>query len=175
MAFKTKSGVEITGEYINTLYNSCKQWRDPYKSDWITFYKQYRSYRDEMEYPLRSSIFVPYTFALIETVVPLMLGALFNTEPMVSVTARKGAIYELASIIEEGLAYFVEDYRVNIYFKLEDFLKDCAIYGTSFARILPQFKKDNEYNVNNRKIAKYWRTFILSDFFIFFKISIGNL
>lgn len=144
--FKTRSGLELDGHYIYSLMNDIKAWRTPYRDNWIEYYKRYRSYRESGNYPFRSNIFVPFTFSLVETVVPMLMGALFNVEPLIAVTARKGAVYELSTILEDGLAYYCEDARLGLYRKFEDFFKDMAIYGTAFAKILPKFTKRDVYN-----------------------------
>ncbi|RLB06399.1 MAG: hypothetical protein DRG83_00015 [Deltaproteobacteria bacterium] len=153
--FKTPAGKEIDASYIRNLYNEVKVWRQPYYQRWINYYKQYRSYREEANYPFRSSLFIPYTFSLVEHVVPSTLSSIFSSEPVISVSPRKGAVAELATLIEEVLNYFIEDNRLKLYFRLEDFFKEAAIYGTSFARILPSFTKENFYNPITEEFAPF--------------------
>jgi len=146
MPFKTPSGKEIDASYVTRLHQETKAWREDFYRRWKDFYKQYRSYREASKYPFRSSLFIPYTFALVEHIVPSTLASLFSTEPLVSVTPRKGAVAELAGLLEQVLNYFFEDNRLKLYFRLEDFFKEAAIYGTSFMRVLPVFGKENFYN-----------------------------
>ena len=147
MPFTTISGKEINAEYITRLKDEIKQWRQPYYQRWIEYYKQYRSYQEESNYPFRSNLFIPYTFALVEHIVPAMLASFFSTEPIVSVVPRKGAVAELSYLIETIVNYFLEDTRTRLYQVLEESLKEAAIYGTAFMRILPVFGNENYYNV----------------------------
>jgi len=153
--FKTITGKEIDASYINNLIAEVESWRRPYYTRWLEYYKQYRSYREESKYPFRSNLFIPYTFAMVEHIVPSILSTVFSTEPIISVSPRKGAVAELAYLIEQILHYFIEDDRLKLYFRLEDFLKEATIYGTSFARILPSFTKENFYNPITDELAPY--------------------
>lgn len=154
---------------INNLYKSIKGWRVDHQNRWETWYELYRSYIDEDEHPWRANLFIPYTFSLIETVVPKMLGSIFNTKPIVSIITRKGndidpqemeqaqtlltdtglegpvlPTSELAELIERILDYQFEDEALEFYPQLEEFFKGVAIYGTGFASVEPKFKDETD-------------------------------
>lgn len=129
-------------QYISDLFLACKQWRQPYEDRWKRYYKLYRSYRDSTQYPFKSNIFVPYLFSKVESIVPKMLGSLFNTRPIVSIQARKGASMDLAKVMERLLEYQFDEENLEFFNKVLEFFKECVIYGSSFLKILPKFNDD---------------------------------
>jgi len=126
-------------DFVVEQFDYSEDFRESHKEKWENYYKLYRSYRQKSLYPLKSNIFVPYTFALVEQVVPKMLGAIFNTKPIVSVGVREGGDQDLAILLERMLDYLFDQERLEMYFRLQDFFKEAAIYGTSFAMIRPKF------------------------------------
>lgn len=128
--------------YISELYDSVKNWRDPQEKRWKRFYKLYRNYRNAADQPFKSNIFVPYIFSIVESVVPKMLGTIFNTRPIISVSPRQGASVDLAYLLENLLEYQLDDEQLEFFTKILEFFKECVIYGTSFAKIVPKFRDD---------------------------------
>lgn len=134
--------------YISELFEATKRWRQPYEDRWKKFYKIYRSFRDQTLYPFKSSLFVPYTFSIVESVVPKMLGMIFNTRPIISVQARQGASMDLATVMERLLEYQLDDERLEFFSKNLEFFKECAVYGTSFLKVIPKFLDDDLVSFN---------------------------
>ena len=128
--------------YIAELFESTKRWRQPYEDRWKKFYKLYRSYRDKTVYPYKSNIFVPYIFSIVESVVPKMLGTIFNTRPIISVQPRKGSSATLAKLMERLLEYQLDEEQLEFFTKILEFFKECAVYGTSFMKVIPRFNDD---------------------------------
>jgi hypothetical protein len=139
---------ENPAQYISNLYDAVKRWRQPYEDQWKKFYKLYRSYRDSTIYPFKSNLFVPYVFSIVETVVPKMLGTIFNTRPLISVQARQGASENLAKVMERLLEYQLDDERLEFFSKILEFFKECTIYGTSFLKVIPKFGDDELVSFN---------------------------
>ncbi len=130
-------------QYVSDLFDSTKRWRDSSEERWKRFYKLYRSWRDVTNTPLKSNIFVPYIFSIVESVVPKMLGTVFNARPILSVMARKGASEDLSKLLERLLEYQLDEDQLEFFNKILEFLKECAIYGSSFAKIVPKFNDDD--------------------------------
>jgi len=139
---------EDPASYIENLFLATKRWREPYEERWKDFYKLYRSYRDETQYPFKSNLFVPYIFSIVESVVPKMLGTIFNTRPIISVQARQGASENLAKVMERLLEYQLDDERVEFFNKCLEFFKECVIYGTAFLKVIPKFNDDELASFN---------------------------
>ncbi len=134
--------------YITRVFEATKQWRQPYEDRWKRFYKLYRSYRDPSQYTLKSNVFVPYTFSIVETVVPKMLGTIFNTRPILSVVPRHGTSEGMARLLESLLQYQLDEEQLEFFNKVLEFFKETAIYGTSFAKVIPKFNDDDLVSFN---------------------------
>lgn len=135
-------------EFISSLFLSVKNWRDPYERRWKRFYKLYRSYRDSTAHPFKSNIFVPYIFSIIESVVPKMLGSVFNSRPIISVQPRKGAAVDMSKLLESLLEFQLDEEQLEFFSKILEFFKETAIYGTSFMKIIPRFNDDELVSFN---------------------------
>lgn len=135
-------------DYVTNLYLAVKNWRNPQEKRWRRFYKLYRSYRDQGQTAFKSNIFVPYIFSIVESVVPKMLGTIFNTRPVISVSPRKGASVDLARLLESLLEYQLDEEQLEFFSKVLEFFKECVIYGTSFAKIIPKFNDDELVTFN---------------------------
>jgi len=135
-------------QYVSDLYNAVKQWRDSQETRWKRFYKLYRNYRSVSDTPYKSNIFVPYIFSKVEAVVPKMLGTIFNTRPILTVQPRKGASEDLAILLERLLEYQLDEDQLEFFSKILEFFKECAIYGSSFAKVIPKFNNDELASFN---------------------------
>jgi hypothetical protein len=133
---------------VTSLFNVIKRWRDPYESRWKRFYKLYRSYRDVQTTTLKSNIFVPYIFSIVESIVPKMLGTIFNTRPIISVMQRGEEYGGLAKLLERVLEYQLDEDQLELFSKILEFFKEAVIYGTSFAKIIPRFNDDELVSFN---------------------------
>ena len=134
--------------FVTQLYDVTKNWRKPYEDRWKRFYKLYRSYRDAQTTPFKSNIFVPYIFSIVESVVPKMLGTIFNTRPIISVIPRKGASEGMATLLERLLEYQLDEEQLEFFTKILEFFKETVIYGTAFAKIIPKFSDDEAVSFN---------------------------
>jgi len=134
--------------FITNLYQSTKNWRDSQEKRWKRFYKLYRNHRDSSTQPFKSNVFVPYIFSIVESVVPKMLGTIFNTRPIISVSPRQGSSVDLARLLESLLEYQLDEEQLEFFTKILEFFKECVIYGTSFAKIVPKFNDDDLASFN---------------------------
>jgi hypothetical protein len=134
--------------YVSELYQDISRWREDNEDRWKTYYKLYRNYRDPTQYPLKSNIFVPYIFSIVESVVPKMLGTIFNTRPIISVQPRSGGSEDLAKVLERILEFQLDDEQMEFFSKILEFFKECAIYGTAFMKVVPRFHDDPMVSFN---------------------------
>lgn len=139
---------EDPAAYISNLYLSIKQWRQPIEERLKRFYKLYRSYRDPSTNPYKSNIFVPYTFSIVESVVPKMLGTVFNTRPIISVQPRKGRAVGVSKLLETLLEYQLDEEQLEFFSKILEFFKEACIYGTAFMKVVPRFNDDELVSFN---------------------------
>lgn len=125
--------------HITGLYTTSRDWRQDSEDHWDTHYKDYRFYRKKEEHVMRSNIYVPYIFAIVESVVPKLLNTIFSSSPIISVIAREGGDTDLAYLLERFLDYAFQEEALDFYSTMEDFFKEACIYGTSFMKVLPRF------------------------------------
>ncbi len=134
--------------YISDLFLATSQWRESYESRWKRFYKLYRSYRDASASPFKSNIFVPYIFSIVESVVPKMLGMVFNTRPIISIQPRKGTSVNMSKLLESLLEFQLDEDQLELFSKILEFFKEAAIYGTAFMKVIPRFNDDELVSFN---------------------------
>jgi hypothetical protein len=134
--------------FVTTTYEAAKQWRAPYEERWKRFYKLYRSWRDVTITPFKSNIFVPYIFAIVESITPKMLGTIFNVRPILSVIPRKGAAEGMSVLLERLLEYQLDEEQLELFNKIMEFFKETVMYGTSFAKVIPKFNDDEIVSFN---------------------------
>jgi len=139
---------EDPATHIANLYLSGKQWRQATEDRWKRFYKLYRSYRDASSHPFKSNIFVPYIFSIVESLVPKMLGTVFNTRPIISIQPRKGRTVGLCKLLESLLEYQLDEEQLEFFSKILEFFKETCIYGTAFMKVIPRFNDDELVSFN---------------------------
>lgn len=112
-------------------YQASKRWR---QGGWDQkaeeFYSLYRSQQEERGESTRhlSNLNIPYTFQVIETVVPRLVGA----RPEIKAQPREESDAEKAQYVGEMFSYAWELERLND--ELEKVVRDALMYGTGFAR-----------------------------------------
>jgi len=139
---------EDPAAYIISLYDAVKMWRLPYEDRWKRYYKLYRNWRDSGNTAFKSNIFVPYIFSIVESVVPKMLGTIFNVRPIISVIPRKGAAEDMSKLLETLLEYQLDEDQLELFTKVLEFFKECSIYGSSFCKVIPKFNSDEAASFN---------------------------
>jgi len=139
---------EDPSTYIANLYLDIKQWRQPMEDRWKRFYKLYRSYRDPSSHPFKSNVFVPYIFSIVESLVPKMLGTVFNTRPIISIQPRKSEAINMSKLLESIVEYQLDEEQLEFFSKILEFFKETCIYGTSFMKVIPRFNDDELVSFN---------------------------
>lgn len=138
-------------KYLNRI-EAAEQWRDrTYRDRWERYYKQYRNVIDQLYDPKtkkpikdRSNISIPYSFTMLETILPRLVETLFAGRPYVTV---KGVpldfkTYQMYRDMKpwDDSAQKMEvllDYQQNVVFDIQDTfhigLKIAGLYGTTVA------------------------------------------
>lgn len=124
-------------EVLNMVMSRFRQADDDRKQreeEWREFYKLYRSYIDDDEWNEDgSNLFIPITFANVETVLPRAIEALFEPSPPVSVLPRSKDDVPKARPVEMLLDYQFD--RAAVRDRFEETVKDALIYGTGIGKI----------------------------------------
>lgn len=135
-------------KYKNRIRDA-ESFRDSgYRELWERLYKRYRNYVDEIKDAKgkvrtdRSNISIPYSFTMIETILPRLVESLFAGRPYVTVKGRPKDVQEYRQFKEikpwESSAKKMEqllDYQQNVVFDIQDKfhigLKILCMYGTT--------------------------------------------
>lgn len=139
-------------KYIQRI-EAAEKWRDSgYRDKWEEYYKRWRNHVDVLKdkdgkaLKDRSNISIPYSFTMVETVLPRLVESLFAARPYVAVKGRPKDImeyrqygnvqekpWEISAKKNEQLL----DYQQNVSFDIQDKfhggLKTMTIYGTTVA------------------------------------------
>ena len=101
---------------------------------WKEYYKMYRSRHEDSEIRKnRSSLFIPYVFAIIETITPRAVKAVIANKPFLAVQPNEQYQAGKAKAIEALIQHQLET-RINFVRIITDWLKDVLIYGTGVVR-----------------------------------------
>lgn len=97
-------------------------------------YKLYRSFIDEADLVKgRSNLFIPYTYHLIETVVPRIISAMFASRPFIGVYPV-GAGDELGAKANERLLDYQLTQKMKFKRVMHDVIKEALIFGTAITK-----------------------------------------
>lgn len=137
---------------------SAEKHRDSgYREKWTRLYKRWRNHVDQLKdqqgKPIkdRSNISIPYSFTMLETVLPRLVETLFAGRPYVSVKARPRSKEELQQReLWESNAKKMEmllDYQHNEVMDLQDIfhvgLKIMGLYGTTVGYVGWLYEEQN--------------------------------
>lgn len=105
-------------------------YRSAFESNWDKAYQYYRSYIEfDPEFWYRSQLFMPYIFAIIESITPDFAQAVVGGDTHFRVKAT-GNMRQGAQLMQETMLYQMEE-KSDYYLKMVMFLKNMFIYGTS--------------------------------------------
>jgi hypothetical protein len=124
------------------------------KGKWEKYTKTYLGVEDEeiiLPWDGAANVNIPITMIAIETLHPRLYNAIFGMEPIVNVRATE----ETDVPNEEKLQYFLNwqllehaNYRRGIKAAIDDWMRNCSIYGTSILKIRWEEDKQKVINVN---------------------------
>lgn len=113
-------------------YKWAANYRAGFKSEWDRFYRLYKGKvsRPGDVYPFESNVFIPYTFSVIETQIPMMLQQLFASGQFLEVHGRRVDDQINAPIVHDIVKYQFER-NINIHPLMYAHCKQALMYGTS--------------------------------------------
>lgn len=105
--------------------------RAPYETDWLRAYQMYRSFKEDLpeEDEDLSNLFIPKTFADIESITPRIVMASISTKPWVTIMPREKDDVKRADMFSRLVQAQYD--RQDMFLKMVDFYKQALIYGTS--------------------------------------------
>lgn len=115
-------------------FNDSESYHSDHQDKWEQFYKMYRSKHEDTEIQKnRSNLFIPYVFAIIETITPRAVKAVISNKPFLAVFPNDEYGAEKAKAIESLIQFQLET-KINFVRLATDWLKDMLIYGTGIVR-----------------------------------------
>ena len=109
-----------------------ENFRKPYEVKWLRYYKMYRNFL-ETKRTNRSNLFIPYTFSMIESALPQIALQLIPGKEFFHVRATEESDMDKSDPLEIILRYQLG--RTNFFVKGIDWIKECLIYGTAYAKV----------------------------------------
>ena len=142
-------------ESVQNAVNARREWQDGLEN----WYRQYRGIVYEKSFPWDgcSNLHVPITGILVETLTSRMINPLFSAQPFVTAKGVSAAglppdlppnegnpprplsDHDKARDVENMLHY-VMNQRINVYPKVQDWIREAFIYGRSVMKII--WRKD---------------------------------
>jgi hypothetical protein len=131
---------------IVNRFKRAESWRQPREEKWKRWYQNYRSYVTEPKAD-RSNLFIPWSFSVIETLMPRIIEALFATRPYLEAIPQEEKDEATAKAMTQLLDYQCE--KIDIVDKFTRHVKEALMYGTAWVKVPwryeTQAKKERKY------------------------------
>lgn len=121
---------------VNTRFSNARNYRVSTQDEiWKRSYNNWRGVLDQTKYPWRSKLFVPWTFTVIETIIP----KIFAREPKWRALAQNPDFpADGPRVIQDLLTYQWD--RLGMRLKMHDYIKDSLMYSKAYAKVSWNFK-----------------------------------
>jgi len=131
-----KNTQKQTLELVNDRFERARSYRvvsqDPI---WERSYKNWKGQLDKSQYPWRSKLFVPWSFTVVETIIPKV----FARDPKWRAISRSPDFpTDGPRVVQDLLSY--QWGRMGMRMKMYDYIKDSLMYSKSFAKVSWNFK-----------------------------------
>ena len=122
---------------VITDFETARLSRSPYEERWLRWYKLYRSYTEKKD--TGANLFIPYTFSIVETVLPRLIATIFASRPYIGVLPVNQTSVETAKMHELLLDYQLTQ-RINTIEVASMWIKEALMYGTSFLKTMWRYE-----------------------------------
>lgn len=122
---------------VITDFETARLARAPYEERWLRWYKLYRSYTEKKD--TGANLFIPYTFSIVETVLPRLIATIFASRPYIGVLPVNQTSVETAKMHELLLDYQLTQ-RINTIEVASMWIKEALMYGTSFLKTMWRYE-----------------------------------
>ena len=137
---------------VNERFKRAKSFRETDQEEiWKRSYNNWRGVLDQSLYPWRSKLFIPWSFTVVETIIPKV----FARDPKWRAVSRDPAPapqqmeqeqmsgYQIstpsqASVVQNLLSY--QWSRMGMRLKMYDYIKDSLMYSKGYAKVTWNFK-----------------------------------
>lgn len=123
-------------QMVNDRFKRAKNFRETDQEEiWKRSYNNWRGVLDQSIYPWRSKLFIPWSFTVVETIIP----KIFAREPKWRAIARNPDFPEDGPrVVQDLLTY--QWINMGMRTKMYDFIKDSLMYSKGFAKVTWNFQ-----------------------------------
>ena len=140
-SFDKSEDTEIVQRVV-TDFNKASEARKVKEDKWLTWYKLYRSYAEEKKEG--SNLFIPYIYAIIETIVPRIISAAFSARPYLGILPTKPETEENAKMMEKLIDYQLIQVTGFITTAVS-WVKETLLYGTGILKVTWDYEEGQAY------------------------------
>lgn len=129
--------------YLRKKLDNYRKYRsDNFEENQIECLRLYSNYRDNKVNLWQTNIFLPYVFAMIETILPRLAGYIWQGDRLVKAHPRyrEDAIH--ADVVDNLLQYQIDTVIENLFLEMIELMKCCLIYGNGVGKIWYDVQRD---------------------------------
>ena len=125
-----------------------------YDKRWDKYHAQYRSVLpDKTTYPYMARLFIPYSFFSVETIIPRMVSAVFESDPVVSVLPQMIEDVQRSKIMEIVINYQLK--RMDMFNTYVEMAKNACVYGTAVGKVDWETKFQRKKRLKKNTITNF--------------------
>lgn len=133
---KTDKSSEAARKLVTDRFNLARDYRVANQDEvWKRSYNNWRGVLDQKLYPWRSKLFIPWSFTVVETIIPKV----FARDPKWRALARNPDFPEDGPRTVQDLLNY-QWTRMGMRLKMYDYIKDSLMYSKGFAKVTWNFK-----------------------------------
>lgn len=130
--------------------------RKPQEEKWLKCYKYYRAYRKfDADYWWRSQLFIPFIFAIVESICPHLIEALFGGENFFAVSDPTKRFTGSAENMQTLMRHQIDE-KMEFFLKAVNWIKNTLIYGNGIVKS-NWWKQEKTYPYRRWHVDPYFR------------------
>lgn len=130
-------------QFVTKRFNA---WKDHKKNNvqnrHVENYKLYKSYREQKLHVWQTNVFLPYVFSMVETILPRLIGYLWQGDKLVKAYPRGEEDAIDAEAVDQLLVYQIDTQIPNLYLEWVELLKTSLIQGTGIGKLIWDVSND---------------------------------
>lgn len=133
---KQEKSQKSAQQLVTDRFERARNYRVTSQDDiWKRSYNNWRGILDQSLYPWRSKLFIPWSFTVVETIIPKV----FARDPKWRALARNPDFEpDAPQVVQDLLSY--QWNRMGMRLKMYDYIKDSLMYSKGFAKVSWNFK-----------------------------------
>lgn len=122
-------------------FSAWSAWRKPMEGLWAEIYRLYVGVGKGTKVPTRAKVMIPIIFQVIETAVPKIMSIVFGMAEWFDVSADSGNLDD-TTLSGVRKLMFKQLNMAKLFNKFVTFLKQLALYGTSYLQVYWKVKRE---------------------------------